>query len=89
MASTTMAAVVEQVQKRAGKQEQKWEVIEDPSEMSPVLHNKKITCYQEKPDEHPFCCVLRSAFVVRPPLMCHSLLLVLKVIAIDRLRSFP
>lgn len=46
--------------------------------MSPVLHNKKITCYQEKRDEHPFCCGLCSAFVVRTIFVCHSLLLVVK-----------
>ena len=51
MIFTTMAAVMEQMQKRAGKQEQEREVIENASEMSPVLHNKKITCYQEKRDD--------------------------------------
>lgn len=89
MTSPTMAAVVEQVQKRAGEQEQKWEVIEDASEMSPVLHNKKVTCYQEKTDEHPFCRGLRIAIVVGTMFVCHSLFLVLKVITIDRLRLFP
>ena len=83
MASPTMAAVVEKVQKRAGKQEQKWEVIEGACEMSPVLHNKKITCYQEKTDEYPFGRGLRFAIVVGTMFVCHSLLLVLKVITID------
>ena len=52
-------------------------------EMSSVLHNKKETRYHEKPDEHPFCCGLRSAFVVRTMFVCHSLLLVVKAITID------
>ena len=84
MTSPAMAAVVEQMQKRAGKQEQEWEVREDASEMSPVLHNEEVTAYQEKPDEHPLRCGLRSAFVVRTMFVCHSLLLVLKVIATSR-----
>ena len=54
MTMTAMSAMMKKVHKRAGKQEQKWQIGYEADQMGAVFGDEKEGSNQGKPDKYPF-----------------------------------
>ena len=54
MTVTAMSAMMKKVHKRAGKQEQKWQIGYEADQMGAVFGDEKVGSNQGKPDKYPF-----------------------------------